>query len=483
MHFCWTLKAHKKPSFLVGFCGFILSLSAIAQTSVIGISGDSATPQSSLKLNSTNRASVFGQFRFESLQYMTTLKDSPSLTNSQFLSGRITGTSYKSDPLSFNWAADLSAGTFFSLKQSYYSVQEVYAATPLSEKTNFSLGVKKYDWTEIDRMWSLGLWQPRYAIDALRPEDQGLTGAFFDYKSERIQLIAFGSGIFLPTTGPELREEDGTIKADNRWYRPPSRQSGNISISYKLRKGNLTKLTNQNSYGFKMRIGDDEQGPWLAVAQGYKPVNDLLLQRCIRCVQYTSKAEFIVSPRVTHHQVYSADMGYQFENIKASVSYFEDHPKTILPPADYAIQRFTPVRIYSAQVDWNVNELLSRPVQIQMGYMKSYGDQTEDIESDGRTSDITLFTYRYRFSNAALARVIGPLTTLYARPLITKLSYTYDFDQKGTVLGMEFQYQWNRVWSYLLGVDMLSSDQIDSDGFINTYRANDRAYAGVSYVF
>lgn len=484
MRFYWILKAQKEY-LLSSVLGIIfLAQSTLAQSSSTSFE-EFGVPKLSLPSNSSKRASVFGHFRFESLQYMTALKEAPSLTTSQFLSGHITAASYTRDPFSFNWAADLSAGTFFSLKQSYYSIQEIYVATPISDSTNVSLGRKKYDWTEIDRIWSLGLWQPRYAIDALRPEDQGLTGLFFDYNKENFQFLGFVSGIFIPTMGPDVREEDGAIKADNRWYRPPSRQSGKISISYKLNIGDQMDLARQESYAVKTRFGNTERGPWAALAAGRKPVNELLLQRCLHCVDYLSNASFVVSPHVVHHDVFSADMGYQFENVKASVSYYEDLPGEVRPPEDYAIQKFSPVKIYSAQVDWSVKEFLSRPLQFQISYMKVGGDVIEDIESNGQPSDITMFTYRYRFSNAMTARVVGPLTSIYARPLITKFGYTYDFDQAGSILSTEFQYQWNRTWSYLLGIDMLGSDDANStsDGFINTYRANDRAYAGVSYVF
>ncbi len=471
------------------FCFIFTSIlitvqTALAQSSV-KVSDDLGTPRLSMKSPSATRASVFGQFRFESLQYMTTLPEAPSLTTSQFLSGRITAASYSRDPLSLNWAADLSAGTFFSLKQSYYSVQEIYVSTPLDERASISVGRKKYDWTEIDRIWSLGLWQPRYAIDALRPEDQGLTGLFFDYKNEKVQVLAFGSSLFIPTIGPEVREEDGTIKADSRWYRPPSRTSGNINISYKINAGDTRKLVSQESFGLKLRLGEEETGPWVAMAGGRKPVNDILLQRLYQAVTVNSQANFVVSPAVAHHQVFSSDLGYKFENVNLSVSYFEDDPETVLPPVGYAIQKFSPVKIYSTQMDWSIKELFSRPLQVQIGYMKTYGDVIQDIESDGAPNDFTIFTYRYRFSNAALAKIIGPLVTIKGRPLVTKIGYTYDFDQKGSILGTEFQYQWNRTWSYLVGVDVLGSDDPNStsEGFINTYRANDRAYAGASYVF
>ncbi len=458
---------------------------ALAQSSSTKLDEGAGELHLSQPWESPIQASVFGQFRFESLQYMSVLRDAPSLTNSEFLSGRITAASFRPTPLSLNWAADVSVGTFFSAKQSYYSVQELYVSTPLDDQATVSLGRKKYEWTEIDRIWSLGLWQPRYAIDALRPEDQGLTGLFFDYKSEMFQLLAFGSSLFIPTMGPDLREEDGTIKADNRWYRPPSRQAGNINVSYKLDIGDQWKLASQDSFALKMRLGKQDTGPWVSVAGGRKPVNDLILQRSIQSVNVDNQADFVVSPKVDHHQVFSADMGYQFEVAKVSVSYYEDHPEPMLPPQDYAIQELSPIKIYSAQLDWNVRQFLDRSLQVQLAYLKSYGDSIQDITSDGSVDTNTIFNYRYRFSNAALARVMGPLTMVYARPLITQFSYIHDYDQKGSILGLEFQYQWNQIWSFLMGADILGPDdpQSTSDGFINTFRANDRVYAGASYVF
>lgn len=441
--------------------------------------------KSYFSIPSSERASVFGQVRFETLQYLTALDDAPQLTYSQFLSGKITATSFVQEPGWVNWAVDLSAGTFFSLKQSYYSVQEIYASTYLDDRAQLSLGRKKYSWSEIDRIWAFGLWQPRYNIDALRPEDNGLTGLFFDYKTDQFQFLAYGSTLFIPTVGPEIREEEGQLKADNRWYRPPSRQSGKISLSYDIETGDLMKLVRQESYALLVRIGKEDEGPWVSFAGGHKPINDIAFQRCLRCVSANSEAEFVVGPRVTHHRVFSVDTGYNWETVKASASYYEDKPESVLPPTDYAVQKFEPVRMYAAQAEYSTRNFFDRTLQFQAAYLKSSGGGIEDIESEGQASEFTLFTDRYRFSNAATFTLLGELTWIRSRPLVSKFEFTREFDQKGSILGLELQYQWNRAWSYIVGFDSLSADDNNStsEDFINIYRANDRVYAGASYVF
>jgi hypothetical protein len=453
---------------------------------LIGCSAQAVESSTSyFSMPSAERANVFGQVRFETLQYLTTLSDAPELTYSQFLSGKLTATSYVSDPGRVNWAVDLSAGTFFSLKQSYYSLQELYLSTHLDERAQISLGRKKYNWSEIDRVWAFGLWQPRYNIDALRPEDNGLTGLFFDYKAEQFQFLAFASSLFIPTVGPEIREEDGQLKADNRWYRPPSRQSGKISLSYDLEVGDVMELLRQESYALQIRLGREDLGPWAAFSGGRKPINDIAFQRCLRCVSANSEAEFIVGPRVTHHQVFSMDLGYNWESVKTSISYYEDEPESLLPPLDYAVQRYDPIRMYAAQIELSTRNFFDRTIQVQAAYLRSVGGEITDIESEGQASEITLFTDRYRFSNVASFSFLGELTSIYSRPLVSKIEFVREFDQEGSILGLELQYQWNRAWSYIFGFDALTVDDSSStsDSFINTYRANDRVYAGASYVF
>lgn len=438
-----------------------------------------------LKLPSASRASIFGEVRFESLNYLSALDEAKKLTNSQFLSGRISVTSFSKDPGVINGELDISAGTFFSLKQSYYSLREFYASTYLNEVSQISLGRKKHQWSEIDRIWEFGLWQPRYNIDALRPEDNGLTGLFFDYQAEKFQLLVFGSTLFIPTVGPEIREEDGQLVADNRWYRPPSNQVDNISLSYKLEIGNILDLVSQESYALHMRFGEQEKGPWLALAGGRKPINDIAFERLVRGVSANSEAEFVVGPRVTHHLIFSTDVGYQFENGKVSFSYFEDQPESLLPPPDFAVQKFEPIRIYTTQMEYSTKDFLNRTLLLQAAYLKTYGGGIQDIDSEGRDDEITLFTSRYRFSDALRFNLLGELTSIYSRPLVTKFGFTRDFEQKGSIMSLELQYQWNRDWSYLAGFDALSVDENQSrdDGFINSFRANDRIYAGAAYVF
>jgi hypothetical protein len=65
------------------------------------------------------------------------------------------------------------------------------------------------------------------------------------------------------------------------------------------------------------------------------------------------------------------------------------------------------------------------------------------------------------------------------------VKYLREFDQQGDLVGAEMSLQATRSWAVSVGADVLSVDNEDSvDGtFLNQFRANDRYYGGLTYVF
>lgn len=432
--------------------------------------------------------SVFGQIRLENLQYLTSIPESPNLTRSQFLSGRLSMTSLSESPWSFDYVADVIAGTFFSQRQTHWMVNELSMSTLLNTNLRTSVGRKKYDWNELDQYWQTSLWQPQYSIDALRPEAQGLTGLFFDMDTEKLQVLGFYTPVFIPTVGAEIREENGGLVSDSRWYKAPS-QTINLgnnanSISYRLDVPDRVKLIDNWGEGLLVRVGTKSSGPWMVLAAADKPVNDLVLSRNIT-VGINTEGVVIVEPDVVRHYIWSSDIGYSFESVKVIFSYLADRPHVKLPKAEWATQKLLPLQAYSGIIDLSLAGLVSRPLQVQVGYLKVFGGGIEDIESDGQKSDFTLLDTRLRFTNTFSAKAQGSFFNISNRPLITKVFYFYDWDQLGSLTGLEFQYLWSPTWTLLAGADFLGADESTDkpNGFLNQFRANDRVYGGLSYVF
>ncbi|MGZ3768958.1 MAG: transposase [Bdellovibrio sp.] len=429
---------------------------------------------------------VYGQIRMEGMQYFTPIPEAPQLTYSQLLSARL---SILKETSWMDMASDVSGGTFFTRGQSHIVVHEAYLATHGATEAKAYLGRKKKDWSELDRRWQLSLWQPKFAIDALRPEEQGLTGLFLDYNAQNAELLVFMTPLFIPSVGPDIREEGGSLVADSRWYREPSRDydfNNKINnINYELDIPETAKLARNGGAAVMARLGNKEKGPWLVASSGYLPVNELLLKRKNFKDVSHDKVDVTVSPDVTYHRIYSADVGYTFTNAKASLSYLNDEPGEKLPETDWSIQRLEAIKAYSAALEFSLSNILPSTLSFQLEYLRVNGGSIVDITSNGQPDDFTLFDQRLQFTNALSFRVEGQLASFFHRPFVTRLKYLYDYDQRGSLLNTEFLYYPTQKWAVVIGGDVLGvqDENYRVSSFLNQYRANDRAYGGMTYVF
>lgn len=448
----------------------------------------SLAPLSDIKNQNENKRKVLGSIRLEGMQYVTPIEEAPRLTYSQLLSAQLVASQ------EFNWVdvtADISGGTFFSRGQSHYVVHELFVATKGKDFKIFT-GRKKKDWSELDARWQLGLWQPNFAIDALRPESQGLSGFFFDYNTDQMEILAFASPIYIPAMGPEIREEGGGLVADSRWYRAPSRDyefNDRINkISYKLDVPETMNLVNNPGAALMTRLGQKDQGPWVVISAGYLPVNELVLKRQNYKQISSDKVDVTVSPTVTNHAIGSIDIGYTSGKFKNSISYIEDRPQEKRPDgnqSDWAIQKFEAIQAYSLASEFTLENLLARDFNLQLSYLKVNGGGITDILADGTPDSFTLFDQRLKFTNAVAFRVEGQLFSILRRPLISRVKYLFDYDQNGSLLNAEFLLYPNQNWAFLVGADVLGvqDESYRPSSFLNQYRANDRFYGGMTYVF
>lgn len=477
------------------FMGVGLCSSGRALAQVIGdntsqvLTGVNTTKVGNSSSNSLNSAVIGGQLRFENMGYFAEVPDSPQLTRTQFVSGRVFATGMATRPWTFGYTADMIAGKFYSQRQTHWMINELSGSTRLSPAIVGSLGRKKQDWSQLDEYWQLGLWQPKYSLDALRPAEQGLTGLFLDYETENFQLLGFVTSISIPTLGPDVREEGGGLVADDRWYRAPS-QSFTIgknvkSIAYKIDRSDLIKLVKHEGHGLLARFGSKSKGVWFAMAGADKPVNDVTYTRNVVVPTGLDPAIAIVQPSIARHLILSTDLGYQWESGTFVLSALRDRPAVTLPEDEWVTQKLGAIEAYSVLIDWNLGALGLRSTQLKLGYLRVHGGSIEDIESGGQAADFTLFDQRLKFTNTVSFKVEGPLIRVFGKPLVGKWSYFYDWDQRGSLVGAELQLKASRDWMLLAGADVLGveDENFKPNSFLNQYRANDRVYGGLTYVF
>jgi len=442
--------------------------------------------QSELLFNTKTSDEWSGNVRFEVMHYFTNLPESPQLTYSQFLSARLSGQK------EFNYLKtflDISAGTFFSRAHSHFILHEGYGEAK-TQNIELYLGRKKMNWSGLDRWAQLGLWQPKFAMDALRPEAQGLTGLFVQYESEYIQSMGFLSPLFLPSMGPEIREEDGGLVSDSRWYRAPSREFSfsenqpNV-VQYKLDLNDVFRMLGSHGLGASLHLGKKDRGWGARFSSGFKPMNDLVLRRQIFKEVALDQVSVTVSPLVGYHSLNSMDIEYTGTQYSLGFSYLEDFPENELPDPNWSTQNLEGVKIYGAHIGFNIKNNLYENLNAELGIVKVNGGEIHDVLNTGERDEITIFSHRsFQFQNAAILKLDGILGRVYGNPLITRFKYIYDNEQSGNLLSAEFLYYPTSTWALVFGGDTLSSQSENlSDAFLNQFRANDRVYGGMTYVF
>lgn len=427
-----------------------------------------------------------GYIRMEGMQYLTDVPGEPQLSNSYFLSTRMKG--YQETSW-LDFAGDFSAGTFFTKGLSNFIVSEAYIATK-GENFKIYLGRKKMPWSQADSRWDLGLIQSRYAIDLLRPEEQGLVGLFADYNSRYLRVSGMVTSIFIPHMGNEYREENGSLKTDSRWYRPPSSNyefNNNINqIVYNLDVPDYLDLVQQPGAIVMARVGDKEYGPWASVSGGYLPASELALKRQNFKAAADERVDATVAPVVLHHEVRAADIGYNFKkDVSIGVSYISEKPKNLLPEPEWSIQNFEAIEAYAAFIEVDLKDFIISSLNVQLQYLKARGGGIVDVVASGAPDDFTIFDERMKFKDALSLEVRGHLTSFIKKPIMSKFKYLYDYEQQGSITSLEFLYFPSKKWAVVIGGDVLGvkDDQYAPSSFINQYRANDRYYGGATYVF
>jgi hypothetical protein len=476
--------------FVLGFLFLAVQLWGIAaftaeETTPFATSRGALLPSSFEK----NPSHFGAQVRMESIQYLTALPSSPELSQSQFLSARL---SYSGKNSWFQSVAEMGAGTFFGRNESHLLVQELYTTPQTQNYTGdfrVSLGRKKVEWSGVDSNWDLGVWQPYYEIDTLRPEQQGLTGAFFDFDQENFRLVGFATPLFVPNMGMTVHEEDGGLVTQSRWVQTPPREAGFgdkvNSLNYQLTVPEAGALANHAGYSVLGRVGRKDRGFWGTSSYGYKPVNQLLIGRQVRHAVSSQETGVKVVPQVTYHTVFAVDAGYSAGNSGVTFSYLQDVPAEVLPMERWVVQKLAPLTVVAAGVFWQVPALRTRFVMLRLDYLKASGGEVEDIGSDGFRDVMSQDQMRLKFSNAVRLRAQGELARIDRRPLIAEISWLYDQDQQGTMLNSELQYFPGEKWAILAGADFLGveDETRNPSTFLSQYRANDRVYGGMSYVF
>jgi hypothetical protein len=396
---------------------------------------------------------------------------------------------------------------------------EAYAGLATqSSSSGIYIGRKKESWSTLDDTWQLGIWQPRFRWDDLRPETVGLTGVFLEASDKDIELTAFGTPIFIPERGASVSADQGQLSSPSPWFYPPAPRInifGTLTPSnYQIVVPDLSSLIFNPGGGVKIRGGahPNEAGGWVSASFAYQPVNQLLMGYSgYLSVANPIHAVVTLVPRVGYHELAAAEGGYNAPNWRAWISVLGENPvgdsavPVVTDSNGLTLQALSPSLSVSTGFEWDVTngELSSdnhapgpmvganngsyrgyapRTV-IQFLSLSQWGGNAADVGPNaGSGSTPSVFEERYPFQEAVS---LGISTPIWGR-FTGSTRMIYDVTHSGTISSSELRYTVSH-WVLGVGADFLASSQTDPNApgtdFISHYQADNQIHTGVSYVF
>lgn len=478
-----------KICFICSVVSAVFSIQALAQSSsAISVFG----PASSLPANRPQGTVYNSNVRVEAMSYPTAIPESPQLSRSL-----LTSVDFKmaKDTENSQSKMDVSGGLYEGAGGSFLAVREIYTSGIFNQGTTVgSVGRKVEHWSQLDNDWQLGFWQPKFNLDSLRPQDQGLTGFFFKQTYNEAEVLLFASPIFIPTMGPEIKEKNGSLVSESRWYRTPSNsfalRGQQTRLVYALDVPDYRELVLKPAWGTRISLGNLKHGLFASLNYGYKPINSLLLKYKTSLFlpeEDPQTGEVLIRPAVGYHEISGMDVGYGFGPGKIVLSYLQDRPNQQLPSDNWVQQQPNAMKGFGVHMDSDVRVPgFFSPVNLTAGYLRISGATIQDYDAEGNEQG-AIFDTRTNFTNAAMFKAL--MTTMVAKKrLDTQLKYTREFDQVGSIINAELNYFPTNQFALILGADALGPDKVNSQNdrdtrFLNQYRSNDRVYGGLNYAF
>lgn len=391
-------------------------------------------------------------------------------------------------------AGRLKLGAAYSTSQqtALFSPYEVYYSKPLSN-SELTFGKRLYLWSEADSQWGVGMWQPRLNFNKLHPEEQGLTGLFVTTTlGPGFHLKTLVSGVHVPDLGPSFYASDGRISSASPWFSPPPPQvllfdnTEPTNVVYDLKNPTVEEVAFHPVFATELSF--ENEGRFARLGYANKPMNPILIgfPFVLRALDDGSQLEVELHPRVARHQLVTAEVGERKDRgfhywLSASL----DQPQDASLDPTWIGQSLKPAMLYSAYLGY---DFVGSGARATHGYLSWLTLKGGDAPDQGELAPSeSLFERRYQYQSALRLGLKTPLRKILDLDFQTDTSLTMDFAQKAMAFSTSLKTQLDRAWQLSMDVDVMGlldrGNAEISDGFLRTYRANDRVALGLAYAY
>lgn len=367
-------------------------------------------------------------------------------------------------------------------------------------RARLSLGRRLEVWSVLDRTWDLGLWEPLNRFDALRPIDQGLTGAFVEAGTGPMKVVIYASPVFVPEQGGSFTLQNGKFRTSSPWFVEPTDRlilfSETTQVQYDVHTPSVGSVISHASAGALVRYGDFDSGFFAQASFAVKPRNQIAtpFEGSLNLTDTMSYAAVQIEPQVIYHQIAGAELGYAVlkangkRGVSMGVSVLMDMPMNEKAGDNLTYQDLDPLLLVSPTVGAGFELSNTSDLEVSLSYLSSSGG---GFTMRGPfASDKAVFGSRVPYREAIA--LDGRMTIGQGRSmtLTTGGRWLEEIHENGSLLSVDASLDFSvngqtQDWRVSLMGDVLGSRLPPNEniGYVSRYRGNDRWMSQVRFVF
>lgn len=383
----------------------------------------------------------------------------------------------------------ISGQTYYSLNQSFLNYSHLdelnFRFKNVLAAENMVFGRYRNSWSTSDEYWRLGMFQPMFMWNFLKPEDQGLTGMFFKWKLQNARMDLFVTPFYIPSQGPSYVIRDGHFESANPWFSNPINQfligNGKFKVRYHVNEPSAGNVIMNSGLALRFSSLESSEKTWWNVTGAFKPMNRLELGLTGRGDDAKYEYDVEIYPYVLYHSLASAEYGWHFVNSDLLLTAIAEWPNAVSVPDNQSA--YQPGRSVMLSPIWVY--YLNRKQERKFSLAYIYRDEQKFSHvGDFSLAEGASRGSRYFFKNALSLSFQGrPIPSI---PLRLSAQTIYDTEKKGVLILGEVSFTISNKWNIAMGMETIGVDDDSVSDYQNSYlqyRSNDRIYAGINYVF
>jgi hypothetical protein len=408
------------------------------------------------------------------LSFISSDFDSPDKNTFGFIGASLKSNTKNPETFMINASAFYATG---NAVLSYINFREIYFTVPSDTNTKTHIGRKLKSWSALDQDWNLGFFEPQFRWNPLSPENQGLTGVFWDHEENSWGLSLFASPLYLPDQGPGYEVKDGQFQNSNPWFNKPPQnikfQGQIFPIDYNIHTPEISDVIYHSIYAAQFNLGK-KTGFFSSVSAAYKPANIFALG--YTGVIVTTRAKVDVTPKLYDENDYSGDFGYRDSWGLAQISVLYSKPQVV-----HFESTVSNTPTIDESVSWGprFNYNLTSSLQLGVAYLDTSGGKVSEQGPDA-SADRPALTQRFLYRQAVQVQAKYSDVFKHVLKVDSVLQYTQSSKDQFQQIRFTNKFDIKGPWSFSSDLILIETAD-DSTLNMNAYRNLDQFWIGVSY--